>query len=141
MSPPAARIGGVRAAAYRVPTEQPESDGTLEWDAVTLVVAEVHAGGQTGLGYTYTDAAAAGLIAGTLAEAIRGRDAHGHRRRVVGDGRGRSATSAGPGSAPRAISAVDVALWDLKARLLGLCLADLLGRDPTKRCRSTARAG
>ncbi len=27
-----------------------------------------------------------------------------------------------------AISAVDVALWDLKARLLGVCLADLLGR-------------
>jgi len=27
-----------------------------------------------------------------------------------------------------AISAVDVALWDLKARLLGLSAADLLGR-------------
>ncbi len=120
-------IVDVRATAYRVPTERPESDGTLEWDAVTVVVAEVDAGGQTGLGYTYTDAAAAGLIAGTLAEAVRDRDAMSTNRAwwaMVGAIR----NLGWPGLSATAISALDVALWDLKAKLLGVCLADLLGR-------------
>ncbi len=122
-----APIAEVRASAYRVPTEQPESDGTLEWDAVTVVVAEVDAGGHTGLGYTYTDAAAAGLIAGTLAAAVGGRDA------LAGSGAWWSMVRAirnlgWPGLSATAISAVDVALWDLKAKLLDVCLADLLGR-------------
>jgi L-alanine-DL-glutamate epimerase-like enolase superfamily enzyme len=121
------RIADVRAAAYRVPTERPESDGTLEWDAVTVVLAEVDAGGHTGLGYTYTDAAAAGLIAGTLADAVRGRDA------MATGGAWWAMVSAirnlgWPGISATAISALDVALWDLKAKLLGVCLADLLGR-------------
>lgn len=127
MTAPDTRIGDVRAAAYRVPTEQPESDGTLEWDAVTIVVAEVEAGGHTGLGYTYTDAAAAALIAGTLADAVRGQDAmatNGAWWAMVGAIR----NLGWPGLSATAISALDVALWDLKARLLGVCLADLLGR-------------
>jgi L-alanine-DL-glutamate epimerase-like enolase superfamily enzyme len=127
MSAADARIADVRAAAYRVPTEQPESDGTLEWDAVTLVVAEVDAGGHTGLGYSYTDAGATALITGTLAEAVRGRDA------LATNGAWWSMVTAirnlgWPGVSATAISAVDVALWDLKAKLLDLCLADLLGR-------------
>jgi L-alanine-DL-glutamate epimerase-like enolase superfamily enzyme len=127
MSTVEARIANVRATAYRVPTEQPESDGTLEWDAVTIVVAEADAGGHTGLGYTYSDAGAASLISGTLAEAVRGRDAlatNGAWWAMV-----RAIRNLGwPGVSATAIAAVDVALWDLKARLLGLCLADLLGR-------------
>jgi L-alanine-DL-glutamate epimerase-like enolase superfamily enzyme len=120
-------IEQVRAASYRIPTERPESDGTLEWDAVTVVVAEVEAGGQTGVGYTYADRAAAAVIDGVLADAVSGRDAQGvpgawwamvHAIRNLG----------WEGICATAISAVDVALWDLKARLLGVCLADLLGR-------------
>jgi hypothetical protein len=53
-------VDGVRSSAYRVPTEQPESDDTQEWDSVTVVVAEIDGGGHTGIGYTYADAAAAG---------------------------------------------------------------------------------
>ena len=127
MSDPDAPVAAVRATAYRVPTEQHESDGTLEWDAVTVVVAEVDAGGHTALGYTYTDAAAAALITGTLTEAVRGRDALAttgawwamvHAIRNLG----------WPGISATAISAVDAALWDLKSKLLGLSVADLLGR-------------
>jgi L-alanine-DL-glutamate epimerase-like enolase superfamily enzyme len=127
MSAAGTDISDVRAAAYRVPTEQPESDGTYEWDAVTLVVAEVDAGGHTGLGYTYTDAAAATVISGTLADAVRGRDA------TATNGAWWAMVSAirnlgWPGISATAISALDVALWDLKAKLLGVCVADLLGR-------------
>ena len=127
MSAPAAPIEAVRAAAYKVPTEQPESDGTLEWDAVTVVVAEVDAGGHTGLGYSYTGAGAGSVITGTLAGAVQGGD-------VMAIGKAWwSMVSAirnlgWPGVSATEISAVDVALWDVKAKLLGVCVADLLGR-------------
>ena len=92
-----------------------------------MVVVEVEAGGHTGTGYTYSDAGAAGLAARALAEAVRGRDAMdtpacwtAMQRAVRNMGRS--------GIAATAISAVDAALWDLKAKLLGLPLATLLGR-------------
>jgi hypothetical protein len=43
-------IGEVHASAYTIPTDAPESDGTLEWNATTLVLVQVEAGGRTGLG-------------------------------------------------------------------------------------------
>ena len=49
-------------SAFTIPTERPESDGTLEWDSTTIVVVEVAAGGERGLGYTYGDASAARVI-------------------------------------------------------------------------------
>jgi len=122
-----APITAVRARAFTIPTEQPESDGTATWDAVTVVVAEADGGDQTGLGYSYGHATMAGLITGPLADAVRGRDAlavPGAWWAMVGAVR----NIGWPGAAAMAISALDVALWDLKARLLGVCLADLLGR-------------
>ena len=122
-----APVSEVRVAAYKVPTEQPESDGTLSWDAVTLVAVEVDAGGLTGLGYTYADESAAALISSTLGDVVKGRDALTvpgcwwamvHAIRNLG----------WPGISATAISAIDIALWDLKAKLLDLALADLLGR-------------
>jgi len=119
-------IESVEASAYRIPTEEPESDGTLLWDATVLVVAEVRAGGTTGWGYTYADPAVAELIRGKLAEVLRGRDAlateaawhaMGSALRNLG----------GPGLSAMAISALDVALWDVKAKLLDLPMARLLG--------------
>jgi L-alanine-DL-glutamate epimerase-like enolase superfamily enzyme len=120
-------IERVRSAAYRIPTERVESDGTLEWNSVTVVVAEVAAGGQTGIGYTYADRAAAVIIDGVLSTVVNGRDAYA----VPGCWWAmlRAIRNLGwDGICATAISAVDVALWDLKARLLGVCLADLLGR-------------
>ena len=120
-------ITAVGARAYEIPCEQHESDGTMEWDSVTVVVAEVSAGEHTGLGYTYGAGAIAPLITGTLGSVLTGRDAlavPGAWWAMVGAVR----NIGWPGVAAMAISAADVALWDLKAKLLQVCLADLLGR-------------
>jgi L-alanine-DL-glutamate epimerase-like enolase superfamily enzyme len=119
-------VAHVRATAYRVPTDAPESDGTFAWDATTLVVVEVEGGGAHGLGYTYGDAAVARIASGALATAVEGTD-------VLDTGAAHAAAEAalrnigrtGPGA--MALSALDVALHDLKARVLGVPLWRLLG--------------
>ena len=113
-------------AAYRIPTASPESDGTLEWNATTLVAVHVAGGGQTGFGYSYADTATATLIRDVLADVVRAHDpfdiaaAWGAMIRAVRN-LGRR------GIAAMAISAVDAALWDLKCKLLGVPLVGLLG--------------
>lgn len=113
-------------SAYTIPTDSPEADGTLSWDATTIVVVEPVAGGVSGLGYTYADTAAARLIDEMLAGVVEGRDAMavpGTWEAMV-----RAIRNLGrPGIASMAIAAVDTALWDLKARLLELPLVTLLG--------------
>jgi L-alanine-DL-glutamate epimerase-like enolase superfamily enzyme len=114
-------------AAYTIPTDVPESDGTLEWRATTLVVVHATCGGTRGLGYTYADRAAATLIAGKLAPLLQGRDALDIPARWAD--MARELRNVGvPGLGAMAISAVDSALWDAKAKLLGVPLATLLGR-------------
>jgi L-alanine-DL-glutamate epimerase-like enolase superfamily enzyme len=120
-------IEALRVSTYTVPTDFPESDGTLEWNRTTLVLVEVEAAGKQGLGYTYADTATATLIRDTLAEAAMQADAMSPPaayasmwRRVRNLGR--------PGICSMALSAVDCALWDLKARLLDLPLVTLLGQ-------------
>jgi L-alanine-DL-glutamate epimerase-like enolase superfamily enzyme len=115
------------ARAFTVPTDAPEADGTFAWDATRIVVAEARGSGHTGVGYSYAAGAAAALISELLGDAVVGVDALSPpaawtrmRRAVRNVGY--------PGVASSAISAVDVALWDLKARLLGVSLATLLGR-------------
>jgi L-alanine-DL-glutamate epimerase-like enolase superfamily enzyme len=114
-------------SAYTVPTDEPESDGTLAWDSTTIVVVEVQAGGGSGLGYTYGPAAIAALI-----EAELGPIVHGSNAVAPACTQAQMCThlrNAGhPGVAMSAVSAVDIALWDLKARLLDVPLADLLPR-------------
>ena len=124
---PAAKIEAVKARAYTIPTDAPEADGTFAWRDTTLVVAKVEAGGETGIGYTYGAKVCAAFAANTLGETIRGQDAVDiplcHRmmvNRVRNVGRS--------GVAANAISAVDAALWDWKAKLFGVPLAALLGR-------------
>jgi L-alanine-DL-glutamate epimerase-like enolase superfamily enzyme len=110
---------------YTVPTDQPESDGTAEWSSTTAVVVEAHGGGEVGLGYTYAPAATAQLINDLLVDVVAGRDAFAVTR--AWSAMGVALRNAGrPGIASEAIAAVDTALWDLKARLLGLPLATLL---------------
>lgn len=116
----------VAASAYVIPTDLPEADGTLTWTSTTLVLAEVEAGGRHGLGFTYADASAAALIQRVLAPLVTGQDSMGTHalwlamiRAVRNMGRA--------GIASTAIAAVDTALWDLKAKLLDVSLAQLLG--------------
>ncbi len=121
-----AAIDHLHVSAYKVPTDQPEADGTIAWDSTTLVLVEVEGGGHTGLGYTYADEAAAHLVHEKLAKKVEGRDVMniaGAWVEMV-----KSIRNLGrPGVSSMAISAVDCALWDLKARLLDLPLVTLLG--------------
>ena len=114
---------------FTIPTEEPESDGTLEWDSTTIVVVEAEGGDKRGLGYTYSAPAAAEVVRHTLAPLVEGRDALAigeawlaMTRAVRNQGR--------PGMASMAIAAVDTALWDLKARLLEVPLFMLA--DPVR---------
>ena len=114
-------------AAYTIPTDAPESDGTLEWDSTTIVVVEAHAGDAVGLGYTYADASAGTLVESKLADVVRGCDALAPREAWLR--MGEQLRNVGrPGVGFMALSAVDNALWDLRARLLGLPLVDVIGR-------------
>jgi L-alanine-DL-glutamate epimerase-like enolase superfamily enzyme len=120
-------IEKVTVSAYTVPTDLPESDGTLSWNSTTVVLVYVHAGARQGMGYTYAATAAAAVVRGLLAAVVVGRDAmdvegcwQAMRHRVRNAGRS--------GVCSMAIAAVDVALWDLKAKLLELPLARLWGQ-------------
>ena len=121
------KVERLEVSAYTVPTETPEADGTIAWSETTLVLVRASACGTTGFGYSFADKATAVLI-----------DAH-LKRRVIGgnclhiaelwSAMVRAIRNLGRlGLCSMAISAVDNALWDLKARLLHLSVADLLGR-------------
>jgi L-alanine-DL-glutamate epimerase-like enolase superfamily enzyme len=112
--------------ACTIPTDAPEADGTYQWDKTTIVLVEAHAGNQKGLGYTYADTATGKLIKEMLEKVVVGRNAmdvsacwFAMTRAIRNLGR--------PGTASMAISAVDAALWDLKARLFDVALVTLLG--------------
>lgn len=117
----------VRVSAFRIPTDYPEADGTYAWDATTLVLCEVSAADQVGVGYSYADLATAELLHKSLATVALGNDAMDipgvwaklvHAVRNLGR----------PGVCAMAVSALDSALWDLKARLVGVPLVKLLGQ-------------
>jgi L-alanine-DL-glutamate epimerase-like enolase superfamily enzyme len=119
-------VTAVRAAAYEIPTDQPEQDGTLDWSSTVIVVVEADAGGRTGIGYTYAHRCVVPLVTSLLADVVTGRDPDDVRATwlaMVLAVRNLGTT----GLAAMAISAVDNALWDLKARLHDISLVDLLG--------------
>ena len=87
---------------------------------------EARAGGVTGLGYSYADVSTGKLIESLLAKVVEKRNAFDlpgayaamlHQVRNLGRA----------GIASMAISAVDTALWDLKAKLLKVSMSGLLG--------------
>ena len=124
--PAVSRIDKIDVTACTIPTDFPESDGTIEWDKTTIVIVEAKAGGASGIGYTYADVGTAKLIESLLRGVVEGRgpmDVPGSWMAMV-----QSVRNLGrPGIASMAISAVDIALWDLKAKLLRLPLVKLIG--------------
>lgn len=120
------RIERVDVAAYRIPTDAPESDGTCAWTSTTLVLVELHGGGRVGLGYTYAAAAAGQVIAELLAPVVTGTDPFAHAATWADLWRAVRNQGA-PGICAAAISAVDVALWDLAAKHAGRSLVEVLG--------------
>ncbi|MDQ2866698.1 MAG: mandelate racemase [Candidatus Eremiobacteraeota bacterium] len=123
----AAPIESVDVSLYSVPTEGgAESDGTAIWDATTMVFVAVYAGGQTGIGYTYADAATARVISDELAPVLKGADALETGKRFA-DMQARIRNMGRDGITSMAISAVDIALWDLKGKLLDAPVCTILG--------------
>lgn len=126
MKTPENAIRKVEVSTYAIPTDAPEGDGTFTWNSTTLVLCQIHAAGESGIGYTYGNKAVA-LVAEELGQAclvgqspidISGRHA-AMIRQVRNDG--------SRGIASMAISALDIALWDLKAKLFKCSVVDLLG--------------
>jgi L-alanine-DL-glutamate epimerase-like enolase superfamily enzyme len=119
-------IDAIEVSVYTVPTDAPEADGTLAWDSTTMVLVEIRSGNTCGTGWTYGPSACARIISDQLADIVLRVDALD-----VGaafDGMVKAVRNADrPGAVGYAISAVDIALWDLKARVLGLPLHRLLG--------------
>jgi L-alanine-DL-glutamate epimerase-like enolase superfamily enzyme len=120
-------VDALEVSAYTIPTDAPEADGTATWDKTTMLVVEPVAGGIRGLGWSYTGVAAEGVVRETLTDCVLGRSALD----VPGAATAMALAVRNlgrPGLVATAISAVDVALWDLKAKLLGLPLCRLLGQ-------------
>lgn len=110
-----------------IPTDSPvETDGTLTWYSTTIVLVFLSARDMQGIGYSYTNAGARSVIEDTLKSCIIGKDPLDTNacwiemcRAIRNEG--------DSGLAMTAVSAVDVALWDLKAKLMDVPLAALLG--------------
>ena len=122
----AGRIDKSQVRVYTVPTDAAEADGTFAWDSTTMVLVTLEAGGKTGLGYTYADAATGKVAESLLKKMIDGKDVFQHNALLQAmDHQVRNSGEVGMTS--MAISAIDNALWDLKARLLDCSLVDVLG--------------
>lgn len=119
-------ITKVEAAAYTIPTDSPEADGTLQWNSTTLVTVVLTAGDIQGLGWTYASKGAVAVVEDQLASVVMGAEAHDVAR--LAEEMARACRNLGrPGIAACAISAVDIALWDLHARQLNVSLVNLFG--------------
>ena len=128
--PKSISVESLNVSSYTIPADLPESDGTIEWDHATIIIVETGAAGQHGIGYTYAANATATLIHDLLVSVVTGMDALSPGAAYIA--MWRAVRNLGrPGIASTAISAVDCALWDLKARLLQVPLTTLLGQVRT----------
>jgi L-alanine-DL-glutamate epimerase-like enolase superfamily enzyme len=114
-------------SAYTIPAQTPEADGTIKWNSTTLIMVEVAAADKTGIGYTYANEATAIVINKTLKEIVVNANALDIpllNAKMIAAIRNDGQT----GIAMMAVSAVDNALWDLKAKLFDVPLCNLLGK-------------
>jgi len=120
-------VTALYVSAYTIPTETPEADGTVKWNSTTLVLVELQAGNKKGISYTYANESAGIVIDKVLKKVIISANAldipllnANMIKTIRNDGQ--------TGIAMMAVSAVDNALWDLKAKLFEVPLCDLLGK-------------
>jgi L-alanine-DL-glutamate epimerase-like enolase superfamily enzyme len=120
-------INSIKTYVYKIPTDFPESDGTIEWDSTTLIVVFIQTHHQIGLGYTYGHEGISKVIQSTFVPFLKNSNAMNvpllwekmlDASRNIGS----------RGIAASAIAAVDIALWDLKAKILKVPLCTLLGQ-------------
>jgi L-alanine-DL-glutamate epimerase-like enolase superfamily enzyme len=121
-------VDDILVSAYTIPTDKPESDGTLEWKETTMILVKVRADGKEGIGYTYGDVAIAELIGTLLSPLVLEHDPMNVMalqssmiKHIRNNGQS--------GLAMMAVSALDIGLWDLKAKILDLPLCRLLGQE------------
>jgi L-alanine-DL-glutamate epimerase-like enolase superfamily enzyme len=63
-------VTALDAAVYVIPTDAPEADGTLAWDKTTMVLVTARAGGEQGVGWSYTSRAAAAVVGELLEDTV-----------------------------------------------------------------------
>jgi L-alanine-DL-glutamate epimerase-like enolase superfamily enzyme len=116
----------VQICTYTIPTDAPEGDGTLQWSSTTLILCEIDAGGKTGIGYTYGNKATAFVVNELASKCLihhSALDIPARYESMVAQVR----NDGSRGISSMAISALDISLWDLKAKLLNCSVVDLLG--------------
>jgi L-alanine-DL-glutamate epimerase-like enolase superfamily enzyme len=112
---------------YTIPTDSPESDGTFDWTSTSMVLVQLECGAIRAFGYTYADHGTAAIADKLLKETVIGSDPYFHAatlQQMLRTIRNLGET----GAAMMAVSAIDNALWDLRARLTNLPLVSLLGQ-------------
>jgi L-alanine-DL-glutamate epimerase-like enolase superfamily enzyme len=127
VNPEEINIKEVKVSTYIVPTDGPESDGTIEWNSTTLVLVVIKAGEKSGIGYSYTDISSAYFIERNLKKIIIGKNALDIPS-VLKSMTDSVRNNGNCGIIAMAISAVDNALWDLKAKILDVPVVLLLGK-------------
>jgi L-alanine-DL-glutamate epimerase-like enolase superfamily enzyme len=123
-------ITGGSVRFYTIPTDAPEADGTCSWDSTSMVLVQLECGTVRALGYTYADAGTAAVANKFLQEIVLDSDPLCHAatlQKMLRQIRNMGET----GMAMMAVSAIDNALWDLRARLLDVPLVSLLGQVRT----------
>ncbi|HET7339213.1 MAG TPA: enolase C-terminal domain-like protein [Candidatus Dormibacteraeota bacterium] len=125
------RLRSLETTVLRIPTDRPEADGTIAWDSTTVVLVEARSSdGGYGLGWTYASAAAATVVHEVLQPAIDALDLSDVR--AAWNAMVAAVRNVGRhGIGATAISAVDVALWDLWSRAQGLPLYRALAPSRT----------
>lgn len=127
MSSAEPRIDSTTATAYTIPTDSPEADGTFAWDSTTMIVVEIGCGGEKGIGYTYSHKTAAPLARELMKKHVEGESPF-ETNALFSAMRKAERNYGREGIAATALSAIDIALWDLKAKLVRKPLCELLGK-------------
>jgi L-alanine-DL-glutamate epimerase-like enolase superfamily enzyme len=128
--PNACPITNASVTFFTIPTDAPEADGTFAWSSTSMVLVELHSGSTQALGYTYADRGTAVAAEKLLKDIVLHSDALRHAetlQKMLRHIRNLGET----GIAMMAVSAIDNALWDLRARLANLPLVSLLGQVRT----------